>query len=172
MAAAMPTITLDWLFERTRWDGTCLVWTGYVYVSPHGYDVPKARATKDSQPMQVRRLVWRAMTGREPGYSQQIVRACDTWACVGPDCLCMRRNGDALRGRALPLQHRAKIAAAQRARGLSDLDEETVLAIRLSPLPIEKEAALRGVGETTVAEIRRGTRWRNYEDNPWLQLAR
>lgn len=163
----VPKITWKWLMQRcTKTEDGCLVWNRYIAINK-GRDVPKAKATKDSPAMQVRRLVWRLKTGQEPQRADHIVRTCDTWGCVG--CIDKRRPGDALRGKPVPLTQRVNVAAGQRALGRSHLTMELAREIRASPLSIEKEAALRGVGETTIAEIRRGTRWRDY-DSPFIQL--
>lgn len=159
---------MEWLHERCAADGDCLVWKRYIYVNK-GRDVPKARATKDSEPVQVRRLVWKMRTGRDPKNTDHIIRTCDTWGCV--EHIGKRGPADALRGRALSLDHRARIAAGQRAIGRTDLTPEAVREIRTADTSIEQEAALRGIGETTVAEIRRGTRWREYSA-PFAGLLR
>lgn len=167
---AVPTITKEWLEERcTRNEDGCLVWKRYIFVNK-GRDVPKARPVKDEQPIQVRRMVWKLKTGRAPARTDHIIRTCDTWGCVEPMCLAKRGPADALKGRKLPLEHRAKIAAAQRAIGRTSLTLEDVRAIRAAETSIDAEAAVRGVGLTTVAEIRRGTRWREYSNNPFSQL--
>lgn len=161
-------ITKSWLEERCYKDDGCLVWKRYIF-NNKGNDVPKARPTKDSNPVQVRRLVWRLKTGETPAHTDHIIRTCDTWGCVW--CIAKRSPSDALKGRKLPLQHRAKIAQAQRARGLSELTPEKVREIKASPLPLREEAERSGVGRTTVAEIRRGARWREYTDNPFAGLG-
>lgn len=164
MGMTLPRITEEWLHERCREEDGCLVWTRYIFINK-GRDVPKARPTKDSQPVQVRRLVWKMRTGRDPKNTDHIIRTCDTWGCVS--CLAKRGPADALKGKKLPLEHRAKIAAAQRAR-LSDLTPEMVLQIRAAK-SIEAAAAAAGVGKTTAKEIRQGLRWRDYT-NPFAQL--
>jgi hypothetical protein len=166
----LPEITADWLLARCRHvEGCdCLVWTGHIYVNDSGRDVPKARPP-DCLPVQVRRLVWRAMSGVSPTRNEHIIRTCDTWGCVEPAHVAMRGPADELRGRVLPIHQRAKLAEAMRRR--SSLTPEVVEQIRASTLPATKEAKLRGCGETTVHQIRNGQRWIEYENNPWLQLA-
>lgn len=171
LSKGTPKISMEWLEARcTRTECGCLVWKGYIGEKSNGGDYPYCRPSKDSNPMPVRRLVWKLKTGRDPAPKDRIGRKCDTWGCVEPEC--MERNGpaDKLRGRKMPLDQRAKLAAAARALRRTDLDIEKVRAIRASSATNEVEAKKYNVGENTVAEIRRGTRWREYVANPWLQL--
>jgi hypothetical protein len=147
-----------------------LVWNGFTEKKCR-QEAPKANFGKRGGPMPVRRVVWAAATGKRLGSSDFIVRSCDTWGCVELACLACIKRKDVLAGRSLPLHQRAKLAELARARGLTDLTEEKAQVIREMSLSIEKTAKVMGVGETTVAEIRRGNRWVNYR-NPFAGLAR
>lgn len=178
MARTMPTITMEWLEARcTRTDCGCLVWKGYIdpkrsATHPGTQEAPKARPTRDCNPIPVRRLVWKLKTGKAPRPKDRIARSCDTYGCVEPACLECFGPTDKLRERPLPMSHRAKLARSLRALGRSGLDAAQVAQIRAADTTCEQEAKARGVGETTIAEIRRGTRWRDYEGNPWQTLLR
>lgn len=164
-----PMITADWLLERVKpvRGSVCLVWCGYM---GHDGKTPKARPPGADRPYRVRVLVWAAMAGRWPGRNEFIRCSCDTPGCVAPECIYRQYRKDVLAGRTLPLDHRMRIALGQRALGRTDLTPEAAREIAAASTSIREEAALRGVGQTTVAQIRRGERWVNYGANPWLML--
>jgi len=162
----MPTITADWLLARCRDDGCgCLIWTGCMKGNQ-----PRARiGPAGVAPWDVRRLIVKAMTGKEPPKTHFARLRCQTYGCVEPSHIYLQHRKDVLAGRKLPMHHRVKLAIAGRAKGLSDLTMEDVRAIKASGLSAAKEAELRGVGETTIHDIRRGVRWRDYS-SPWAGL--
>jgi len=162
----MPTITADWLLARCRDDGCgCLIWTGCMKGNQ-----PRARiGPAGVAPWDVRRLIIKAMTGKAPPKTHYARVRCQTHGCVEPAHVYAQHRAEVLAGCKLSMDHRVKLAAAARARALSPLTMEEARAIRASDLPAAQEAKLRGVGQTTIIDIRNGVRWRDYS-SPWAGL--
>lgn len=164
MRKPLPEITVDWLLARVVERDGCLIWTGQ---ADNGGRDP--RSSIDGVKFYVRRAIWSAMhDGRQPPKGSHIGVTCNQHCCVDPAHVSGRSASAALKGRAKSIAHRAKIAATKRAQ--SDLKQEKVAEILLSPLKGEDEAARHGISKSMVNLIRAGKQRRDYS-SPFAMLG-
>lgn len=143
-------ITADWLLARVRDNGEgCLVWTGY---SQGGH--PKANFGGDNKPVNVRREVWKAMTGKRLGTDRIIRSCCGTENCVDPAHLVNLPHGARNAGRKQTLTARAASAAALRAK--SKIPQAAIPEIVNSDLAQDELAQKWGCTQTMISRIQLG----------------
>lgn len=158
--AVLPDIRLADLLARTVPEGDCLLWT--------------CRAVKGKFPQWdlggqryiTRRLVYQLVHGPIPSRLQVGTR-CKNPLCVHPDCLVARTASKAQSGRTMHPDHKARIAAAQRAR--SSLNAEIILAIRSSTEPGPVVEARYGLKKGRASRIRSYESWKDIA-NPFAGL--
>lgn len=156
----LPDIRLADLLARTLPEGACLLWT--------------CRAVKGKFPQWdlggkryiTRRLVYQLVNGPLPS-RLQVGTCCGTALCVHPEHLVARTASKAQRGRTMRPDHKARIAAAQRAR--SSLDAATVHAIRTSTEPGPVLEARYGLKKGRASRIRSYESWKDTA-NPFAGL--
>lgn len=160
----VPMITADWLLARVRDNGEgCLVWTGY---SQGGH--PKANFGGDNKPFNVRRVIWKALTGRDVRKDRIIKTSCGVHNCADPAHLVEKPHGARNKGRVQSLAERAKQAMAQRAK--STMDPAVLQEIRAGELTQVALAAKAGCSQAMVSRIQLGKNWRDFS-NPFSQLG-
>lgn len=103
-----------------------------------------------------------------------------TYSCMSPLCVCpehtvrttrlnVQERATKARSYQQGLVRRTKLAAAARAR-LGKLTPAQVAEIRADPRSQRKLAAVYGVTQTTIGNIKRGATWRDYS-NPFAALG-
>lgn len=156
---ALPELSAEWILQRAHDDGAGhLIWTQY---SQRGHPKANWGAAYGIGPFNVRRAIWRCMTGHDPG-SRVVRNSCGVENCIEPACLECAPRSRLLAGRKVPMPHRAAIAAARRAQGpLSATDAEAIR--RAAGMEAQEATAARlGVCQGTVHNIQAGKSWRDY----------
>lgn len=148
-----PEISVDWLLGRVRDNGDgCLIWTGF---SQNGD--PKATKGNNGVPYNVRRAIWKSMTGKTPPKNFCIVNKCGAENCVAPECLQLVQRGKLLAGRVLPKDQKIKLALIARAK--SNLTQEALQDIKAGQETQEVLGTKHGISQSMVSMIQLGKAW-------------
>lgn len=159
----LPDITADWLLARAKDNGEgCLIWTRY---SQNGN--PKATFGSEAVPLNVRRVIWKALTGKEPRKGHIIKTCCGTWNCIDPAHLVQKPEGAKTKGRKQTLAAKVANSKAQRARSkIAGVIDE----IKSSELTQADVAEKYGISQSLVSQINLNKIWRDYS-NPFAGLG-
>lgn len=159
-----PCITADWLAERVRQDGECLVWTGYSHQGQ-----PKAKmGGRNMPPFNVRRAVWHA-AGQPLRKGHMIRCTCDTPNCVALEHLVQVRWGTPMVGVKRDPLAVARYAATVRAS--SKITDEAVAEIRESDKSPKELAEEHGCSQQYIHMIRAGQFRRPLAASPFTGLG-
>jgi hypothetical protein len=152
------SMTLEQILLGCAEDGDCLLWAG----AKSGQGVPYAWL--DGKSTNLRRFVFAAKKGPIP--AGRLVHV----TCLHPSCLAdghlkavtRKELGAKLAAQGIlnPPTARAKRIAAARER--AKLSMEKAQAIRVSERSTAEEAALHGVGETCILNVRNYVTWREH----------
>ena len=146
----LPDISADWLLGRVRDNGEgCLVWVGY---SQKG----DPKANFGPGPVNVRRAIWKAMTGADPRPGYIVRCSCETFNCVEPAHVVQLPASYRNKGRKQTIQQRAATAVALRAK--SKIKDE-IEAIRSLERTQRQEAERLGISPAMVSRVRLGKNW-------------
>lgn len=160
--ANIPDVSMDRVLGRTREVGGCLEWAGHTSLGKW----PQIRVEGKLYP--VRRLVWQLVRGATRS-DLWITNKCNNPLCVNPDHLIAHTRGKAMTGNTRPAAHRAKIAAAKRAK--SALTMEMVREIRSSDDSNPDLAARYGISASYVSHLRNTPAlWKDYS-SPFAGLG-
>jgi hypothetical protein len=128
------------LFEKTRQEGACLVFTGYT--TPTGY----GRIGYGNTSIPTHRAAWLVTHGEMPdGY---VLHHCDNPSCVNPDHLYIGDQFDNMRD----MKERDRCSTGSKLMA-------AVIRIYAQTLTNRSLAHHMGVSPSTVSRIRNGHRW-------------
>jgi hypothetical protein len=156
--AKLPDLSIEWLFARAYDDGNGhLIWKGY---SPGGHPKANTGESCGNRPFNVRRAVWRMVSGREPRADCIIKNKCGVENCIEPGCMVQVHGSVKNQGRKHTPKAVENIAKAQRAR--SHLKDEDIEEIRAAEKTQEELAAEKNISQAMVSRIQLGKNWRDY----------
>ena len=138
----LTPVELSRFQAKTRWEGKCLVWTGYR--QPDGY----GRVTVRSKQWKAHRLAYRDAWGKIP--EGMIVRhKCDNPSCVNPTHLELGTDADNCRDRDL------------RGRASTKIGPDEVIAIRSDTRTYREIADEYSITPSNVCLIKKRQTWQH-----------
>lgn len=163
------TLMCEFILQRTKPDGDCLIWTSSTC---NGY--PTIKVGKKN--LYVRSIVFKA-AGKTKRTTDKITCQCENRLCVSP--LCMRAKtssailkASAMRGVWGSASHSLKISMTRRSTpGLTKLNMDIAREVRSSPEPSKVLAQRYGVNKSLINRIRSNGLWRDHA-NPYMSLCR
>lgn len=148
-------------------DGDCLLWQRSTDMS----GLPKFTVKREgiARTIQPRRVVYEATKGPILG-KLRVTAKCGNPLCLNPEHLALITPGKVVSNTAKrPDVARRRHLAGLVCRERSVLDMDKVREIRASSESTSEIAERYGVGKTTVTDIRKNRRWRDYS-NPFAGL--
>jgi hypothetical protein len=160
--------SLEWVHARCREDGDCLIWEGSTDAG--GRPKVSIKAGALTRTVQPRRMAWEAAKG--PITHKRVVTVtCGNPLCLNPAHMELISKGEVVHRTAQrPDTQRRRYLAGLKSRERSNLDLEKVRYIRSCNLTLEEVSKELGISPTSASAIRRGKRWRDYENNPFAGL--
>lgn len=148
---------IAWLTGRVREDEDgCWIWQGACANNGRS-----PRASIGGKVLYVRRVLHDLMHPQTPLKGRQCPGStCDKYLCCHPDHSTKSNRSKVQKGRAKSVAHRAAIANARRAN--AKLTAEQVREIRQMTGSSRAVAAIYGIDDTYVSQIRRHEVWREY----------
>jgi hypothetical protein len=113
----------------------------------------------------LRRVIWKSMTGREPRRDRIYRSCCGTLNCLEPSHIVELTPAHRNLGRVQTLVARAAMAKALRAK--SHLTEVEISDMRTCAKTQNEYAAQYGISQTMVSSIQLGKAWIEYFGNPF-----
>lgn len=140
------------LTTRTRRDGDCLLWTGWL--NQHGYG--KLRMKKRSH--FVHRLSFELATGISPG-QMHVLHSCDRPGCVNAAHLFLGTHADNM----ADMKRKGRAKSGRRSgqpHGICKLTHQLARAIRIDERKQSDIAKDYGVCQQTISNIKTGKIWK------------
>ena len=152
------TQLIQYLYDRCRPDGDCLVWAGAA--DPSG--TPKVRVPGMKGVKQARRLLLQAQGRGVDGLLA--VSTCGNPKCmkhIAPWTRTQLQQRNATEHPPTVLR-KARISAAMRAKPTTKLTADAAADIRYSGISTRQAAVKYGVSQSAAADVRRGHSWLEY----------